>query len=68
MKATPLRLTFYISDLMIITGRSESTARKMMKKMREYFKLKPHQDLTYTLVAEYMGIPEEKLYTGTMRK
>jgi hypothetical protein len=53
---------------MLITGRSESTARKRVKEMKEYFKLKPHQELTFAQVAEYTGIPEEKLYQGIITK
>ncbi len=68
MKSQINRLLFYLSDLMIISGKSEKTCRRKIEEMKRFFNLKAHQDLTFPLVAEYTGIPEETLYQRLLPK
>jgi len=53
---------------MIISGKSEKTCRRKIEEMKRFFNLKAHQDLTFPLVAEYTGIPEETLYQRLLPK
>ena len=55
------RLFFYIADLKQISGKSERTCSKMMKQIRDYFKLLKHQSVTVFHASEFLGIPLDKL-------
>ena len=55
------RLFFYIADLKQISGKSERTCSRIMKQIRDYFKLQEHQTVTVFHASEFLGIPLERL-------
>ena len=61
MAKNDIRLFFYTSDLMRISGKCERSCRRIMKKMRDFFKLEKHQELTLHQVSEFLKIPVEQL-------
>lgn len=61
MPRTDFRLFFYTTDLMRISGKCERSCRRAMKKMKDFFKLEKHQELTLHHVSEFLKIPVEQL-------
>ena len=61
MQKPNIRLFFYTTDLMRISGKCERSCRRTIRKMREYFKLESYQELTLNQVSEFLRIPVEQL-------
>lgn len=49
------RLCIYTKDIMIITGKSERAARKLLQEMKKHFGKEPNQ---------YISLKEFSTYTG----
>lgn len=56
---TPLRIVIYAADVMKITGRKESAARKLLAKIRKEYKKQPGNFLTVKEFCRYTGFEEE---------
>lgn len=54
------RMAITAKDMQIITGKSEATARRMIKKLREYYKKQPHHIITFEEFYNYYGITQFK--------
>ncbi len=61
MQKSDIRLFFYTSDLMRISGKCERSCRRTMKKMRDFFQLESYQELTLYQVSEFLKIPAEHI-------
>lgn len=61
MQKPNIRLFFYTADLMSISGKGERSCRRIIRKMREYFKLESYQELTLYQVSEFLRIPVEHI-------
>lgn len=57
----PVRIVIYARDIQNITGRSERTARLLLKKIREAFGKKAGQFVTVTEFCQFTHLEEEKV-------
>jgi hypothetical protein len=55
------RLCIYPKDIMIITGRSERYARKILRKLKLQLGKKPHQFISIKEFAEHFGLDENEI-------
>jgi len=53
------RIIMYVSDIQIITGKTERQARYLLLKIKKYYRKGEQQCLTVKEFCHYMGIPEE---------
>ncbi len=51
------RLAVFTSDLQRITGQSERTCQRILRRIRDTFGLDKHQHVTVYQASEYLGIP-----------
>jgi len=58
----PTRIVIYAKDVMIITGRKERAARKLLAQIRKKYKKKKGQFITVMEFSEYTGIGEGCIY------
>ncbi len=49
------RIVMYPSDIIILTGKSESYARKEIQNLKKAFNKKPHQKATIKEYCQYYG-------------
>lgn len=61
MKGSPHRIIFYTADLKQITGKSDRTCQRMMQLMRDFFALRPHQQVTVYHACEFLGLTMEQM-------
>ena len=61
MKTFPNRVTVYVKDIMLITGQSERTARRLMKKIREKFNVGNTSFVSVDDFCSFTGLREEKV-------
>jgi hypothetical protein len=57
----PTRIVIYAKDVMIITGRKERAAWKLLAAIREKYKKKKGQFVTVDEFCEHTGIKEERV-------
>lgn len=55
------RLCIYPKDIMIVTGKSERYARKLLNRIKERMGKKPHQFLTVKEFSIFSGLDEEEI-------
>ncbi|WP_411274211.1 hypothetical protein [Daejeonella sp.] len=55
------RLFMYAADLMIISGKSERTCRRLLQNMKDHFGLEKRQQITFHQVAEFLCIPVDQI-------
>ena len=55
------RLCIYPKDIMIITGKSERYARKLLHEMKQELDKKPNQFVTIKEFCEFSGLAEEEV-------
>ncbi len=51
----------YASDLMMLSGKSERTARRLLQTMKDHFGLEKNQQITFHQVAEFLCIPVDQI-------
>jgi hypothetical protein len=56
------RVVVYIKDVEILTGRKPGAARKLLLKIRRYYKKERGQYITYQEFSLFTGICEEMVY------
>ena len=61
MVNTPIRLQLYAKDIMIITGLSERSARRLIKSIKEKFSMAKMLPISVDQFCEFTGIKEEKV-------
>lgn len=57
----PTRIVIYAKDVMIITGRKERAAWKLLASIRKKYKKKKGQFVTIDEFCEHTGIKEERV-------
>lgn len=57
----PKRLFVYPKDIISITGRSQANSYKMYRAMKDAYCKSPHQALTVSEVASYLGVTDEQI-------
>jgi len=55
------KLFIYPKDIMILTGKSERAARRLITEIKKVLKKEKHQMVTYDELCQYLGIEIEKL-------
>lgn len=55
------RLCIYPKDIMIITGRSERYARKLLHELKQQLGKKPRQFVTIKEFSEFSGLDEQEI-------
>ncbi|RPD38601.1 hypothetical protein EG028_25245 [Chitinophaga barathri] len=60
-KNKPHRIVITTKDVMLILGKSNRTARRLMKQMCMYFKKKRGQYITVAEFCEFVGLTEEEV-------
>lgn len=63
MENKPRRITFFVSEFQRMTGKSLSTCRREIKKMRAFFNLRKDQYLTVYHVSTFQDIPLEVVFS-----
>ncbi|WP_242131680.1 hypothetical protein [Aestuariivivens marinum] len=56
------RICIYTQDIIILTGRSESYAREVLRDIRLLLKKERHQLITIAEFCEHMGLPYEDVF------
>ena len=59
MKTVQIRLCIYPKDVQRITGKSESHARQLLKKIKLHLKKADHQVITISEFCHYMGLQKK---------
>ncbi len=53
------RLCVYVSDIVVITGKSDRMCRRMLNSLKEAYGKEKYQSVSYTELAEYLGLCPE---------
>ncbi|WP_223549320.1 hypothetical protein [Aestuariivivens sp. NBU2969] len=56
------RICIYTQDIIILTGRSESYAREVLRDIRLLSKKQKHQFVTIKEFCDYVGLPYEDVF------
>jgi len=55
------RITIYVSDIKIITGKSERTCQRIYHQIRDTFGVQKNQLVTLYHASDFFGVPVEQL-------
>jgi len=55
------RVCVYAKDVQLITGRKESAARQLLKKIRQQYNIADHQFITVEDFCRYTGLKPEQV-------
>lgn len=56
------RLFITPKDIQLLTGKSYTTCRRYLQKIKDFFEKAEHQKITFSEYAEYCGIEEIEIY------
>lgn len=56
------RITIYSAEIAILLGKSQSSAQKLVKIIKDAYGKKKHQPITIQMFCNYMDLPYDDVY------